>query len=278
MNDCGGTILRRLTIPDVPAALELSEQAGWNQTAEDWRMLIDLAPEGCLAIEVDGELAATTTLLCYGRRLAWIGMVLTKKPYRRRGFARRLLTQALNLADQKAIETVKLDATDQGQPLYEKMGFRSEQALERWTRPGGEHATGTAAPVGERPPENWRMADHRAFGADRSELLERLARRGQPPFVIDGSYLLTRPGRHSHYVGPSVCDAPGSARALIERALPTLGDRDCSWDLFPANTAAVAIARNLAFTPTRRLQRMVRGKDLHADNDSIYAIAGFELG
>ena len=122
------------------------------------------------------------------------------------------------------------------------------------------------------------MADHRAFGADRSELLERLARRGQPPFAIDGSYLLTRPGRHSHYVGPSVCDAPGSARALIERALPTLGDRDCSWDLLPANTAAVAIARNLAFTPTRRLQRMVRGKDLHADNDSIYAIAGFELG
>ena len=278
MNDCGGTILRRLSIPDVPAALELSEQAGWNQTAEDWRMLIDLAPEGCIAIEVDGELAATTTLLCYGRRLAWIGMVLTKKSYRGRGFARRLLTQALSLADQKAIETVKLDATDQGQPLYEKMGFRSEQAVERWTRPGSGYAKGTAVPVDERPPENWRMADHRAFGADRSELLERLARRGQPPFAIDGSYLLTRPGRHSHYVGPSVCDAPGSARALIERALPTLGDRDCSWDLLPANTAAVAIARNLAFTPTRRLQRMVRGKDLHADNDSIYAIAGFELG
>lgn len=122
------------------------------------------------------------------------------------------------------------------------------------------------------------MADHRAFGADRSELLERLARRGQPPFVIDGSYWLTRPGRHSHYLGPSVCDAPRTARALIERALPTAGDRDCSWDLLPTNAGAVAIARDLAFTPSRHLQRMVRGKNLHADNDSIYAIAGFELG
>jgi len=278
MNDCGGTILRRLSVPDVPAAMELSEQAGWNQTAEDWRMLIDLAPEGCLAIEVDGELAATTTLLCYGRRLAWIGMVLTKKSYRGRGFARRLLTQAVGLADQKAIETVKLDATDQGQPLYEKMGFRCEQAIERWTRPRSGNATGTAVPVDERPRENWRIADHRAFGADRSELLERLARRGQPPFVIDGSYWLTRPGRHSHYLGPSVCDASRTACALIERALTTAGDRDCSWDLFPANAGAAAIARDLAFTPTRRLQRMVRGKDLHADNNSIYAIAGFELG
>jgi len=278
MNDCAGTILRRLAASDVPAALELSEEAGWNQTVDDWRMLIDLAPEGCLAIEVDGELATTTTLLCYGRRLAWIGMVLTKQSYRGRGFARRLLTQALALADRTAIETVKLDATDQGRPLYEKMGFRSEEVVERWTRPGSGHATGTKVPIGERPAENWRMADHRAFGADRSELLEKLARRGRPPFVIDGSYWLTRPGRYSHYLGPSVCDAPRTARALIERALPTAGTRDCSWDLFPSNAAAVAIARDLAFTPTRRLQRMVRGKDLRADNDSIYAIAGFELG
>ena len=278
MNDCAGTILRRLTAPDLSAAQELSEQAGWNQTSDDWRMLIDLAPEGCLAIEVDGELGATTTLLCYGRRLAWIGMVLTKKCYRGRGFARRLMTQALSLADRKAIETVKLDATDQGLPLYEKMGFRSEQAVERWIRPGTGHATGTTVPVCERPTENWQTADRRAFGADRSELLERLARRGQPPFLMDGSYCFTRPGRHSHYLGPAVCDAARIARALIERALATAGDRDCSWDLFPANASAAAIARDLAFAPTRRLQRMVRGKDLHANNDSIYAIAGFELG
>lgn len=278
MNDCVGTVLRRLASTDLPAALELSEQAGWNQTVDDWRMLIDLAPEGCFAIEVDGELAATTTLLCYGRRLAWIGMVLTKKPYRGRGFARRLLTQALTLADQTAIETVKLDATDQGQPLYEKMGFRSEQAVERWTRQGTKRTIGTADPVGDHPAENWLTTDHLAFGADRSALLEHLARRGQPAFGVDGSYWLTRPGRYSDYLGPSVCDAPKTARALIERALPTASCRDCSWDLFPANGNATAIARDFAFTPTRRLERMVRGKDLHTNNDSIFAIAGFELG
>ncbi|HLZ40116.1 MAG TPA: GNAT family N-acetyltransferase [Candidatus Sulfotelmatobacter sp.] len=277
MNDCAGTILRRLSAQDVPAAMELSEQAGWNQTAADWRMLMDLAPEGCLAIEVDGELAATTTLLCYGRRLAWVGMVLTKKSYRGRGFARRLLTQALSMADRTAIETVKLDATDQGQPLYEKMGFRGEQAVERWTRAGTGQTTGTAVPIVDTLPENWRMADHRAFGADRSELLEELARRGQAPLVMNGSYCLTRPGRYSHYLGPSVCHSPRTARVLIERTL-TAGDRDCSWDLLPTNAGAVAIARDLAFTPSRHLQRMVRGKDLHADNNSIYAIAGFELG
>ena len=134
----GAMTTRILTASDIPDCMRLKDSAGWNQTAEDWRMLMDLASEGCLAIEVDGELAATTTLMCYGRRLAWIGMVLTKLSYRGRGFARRLLTQALTQADEKRIETVKLDATDQGRPLYEKIGFRvAGMELRRCSGPAG---------------------------------------------------------------------------------------------------------------------------------------------
>jgi len=278
MSDRAGVVLRRLLASDIPAAMQLSEQAGWNQTTEDWRMLMDLAPEGCFAIEVDGELAATTTLICYGHRLAWIGMVLTELSYRGRGFARRLLTQALTQADELRIETVKLDATDQGRTLYEKLGFRFEQAVERWTRPGSTGSSSTTPLVEAHPVEDWRGADQRAFGADRSRLLARLAQRGQPLLFLDGSYLLTRPGRQTRYLGPSVCEAPATARALIERVLQIAGVQDCLWDLLPRNTNAAAIARDLAFTPTRHLHRMVRGKDLRAKDEMIYAIAGFELG
>ncbi len=278
MSDSSGVILRRLLASDIPAAVGLSEQAGWNQTFDDWRMLIDLTPEGCLAIEVDGELAATTTLLCYGRRLAWIGMVLTKMSYRGRGYARRLLAQALTQADQMRIEAVKLDATDQGRPLYEKMGFGFEQWVERWSRPAAAHASGTAIAVDERCAKAWRVADPRAFGADRSELLERLARRSQPPLFVEGSYLLTRPGRLSQHLGPSVCSTAATARAMMESILSGAESRECSWDLLPSNRNAVAIAQDLGFTPARHLQRMVRGKELRGQEETIYAIAGFELG
>ncbi|HEX9109940.1 MAG TPA: GNAT family N-acetyltransferase [Terriglobales bacterium] len=275
MGDCAGAVMRLLNVSDIPAAVQLSEEASWNQTGEDWRMLIDLASEGCLAIEVDGELAATTTLLCYGRRLAWIGMVLTRLQYRGRGFARRLLTQALAQADQMGIETVKLDATDQGKPIYEKLGFRSEQAVERWSRPGSVDAPGLRSYA--HPSKEWRGADLQVFGADRSQLLERLARRN-PPFSVVRSYLFTRPGRQTAYLGPCVSDTSKTARTLIERALQTAGSSGWSWDLFPNNANAVAIAQDLAFAPTRRLLRMVRGKDLQGKEEEIYAIAGFELG
>jgi GNAT superfamily N-acetyltransferase len=277
MSDCGGAILRKLVVGDIPAAVELSDQTGWNQTDEDWRLLIDLAPESCLAVDVGGELAATTTVLYYGQRLAWIGMVLTRMSYRGRGFARWLLTEALTQADQRRIETVKLDATDQGRPLYEKMGFRFEQGVERWSRPGSRAASSNILAVDVPPAASWRVADQDAFGVQRFELLQRLARRGLPLFM-ESSYLLTRPGRQTEYIGPSVCDSPGTARALIERALQAANCRGWSWDLLPRNANAVAIARDLAFTPTRHLQRMVRGKDLQAREEFIYAIAGFELG
>lgn len=270
-------ILRRLCAGDIPAALQLSTEADWNQTAADWQLLIDLAPESCFAIETEGELASTATLLCYGQRLAWVGMVLTRIAYRGRGYASRLLLETLRLADQRRVETVKLDATDQGQPLYEKLGFRCEQPVQRWSRPASAYIPIPPQSHDSTHRDSWQSADRRAFGVDRSRLLRKLARRNSP--VSDGqSYLLTRAGRVTSYLGPSVADAPKTARNMIERALQSPSTGGWSWDLLLENPDAVALARDLGFVPKRHLLRMVRGKDLRAEDASIYAIAGFELG
>jgi GNAT superfamily N-acetyltransferase len=273
----GGVVMRKLEPSDVFSAVELSAEAGWNQTAEDWCTLVDLSVEGCLGIEVDGELASTTTLLCYGKRLAWIGMVLTRIRYRGRGFARRLLMQALRLADEMHIETVKLDATDQGQPLYEKLGFRREQPVERWWRPAAGGVLRRCVSDHKASEDDWRAVDLRAFGADRTELLAHLARRN-PPLRLGSSYLFSRPGRVSSYLGPCVSQAPETARALMERALETHVGGGWSVDLLRENAQAVALAHTLGFTPKRHLTRMVRGKEQRGNEQAIYAIAGFELG
>jgi hypothetical protein len=98
-----------------------------------------------------------------------------------------------------------------------------------------------------------------------------------PPISIGSSYLLTRPGRLTRYLGPCVADDPRSAHALIQGAVQQSA-YEWSWDLLPENVHAVAIAQELSFAPNRHLLRMVRGKDLRAQEEAIYAIAGFELG
>jgi len=257
---------------DIAPALQLSTQAGWNQTEGDWQTLLDLAPKSCWAIEIDGKLVATTTLLGYGRRLGWIGMVLTNKEYQRRGLARRLLTTVLAQADDLGIETVKLDATEQGRPLYEKFGFRFEQEIERWsrTRDGAPRL-----PFRSNSEEVWRNSDAVVFGADRSPLLEKLAQRS-PPVSQSHSYLFVRKGRVTAHLGPCVSKNAAAARSIIEQSIGDTGN--WSWDLLPKNREAVAVARDLGFSPQRHLMRMVRGKDLHGNESAVYATAGFELG
>jgi predicted GNAT family N-acyltransferase len=267
--------LRQLNASDIPAALELSLDAGWNQTADDWQTLITLAPRTCLAIEVDGELAATATLLCYGARLAWIGMVLTRVKFRGRGLARHLLAETLKLAEQMKIESVKLDATEQGQPLYEKLGFRCEQPVERWER-SGMGSTITLESQADSLSNEQLIADQEAFGADRSEFLKHQLKRSHA-FVEGKSYLLVRRGSRTAYLGPCVCEGGGSARSLIEQCVGN-SVAAISWDLLKQNRDAEAIARNLGFSPRRYLTRMVRGRDLRGKEESIYALGGFEFG
>jgi GNAT superfamily N-acetyltransferase len=259
---------------DIPAVIELSMLAGWNQTESDWRMLLAFSPEGCFGIEHEGRMAATTVVTCYGQELAWLGMVLTHPDYRRRGFARRLLEHALEYTDSRHIGSVKLDATDQGQSLYESLGFRAEQEVQRWSGLGHDPARIDAA--GTCGLSAIGVADRKAFGADRSRLLEALAGR-KPPVVLRQNYLFWRPGVRAAYIGPCVTDSAESARTLIAQCAG--GDEArWFWDLLPANEQAAELAVHFGFRVERRLIRMARGAELRGNDATIYAIAGFEFG
>lgn len=267
------TSVRMLHSDDLCAAVELSTIAGWNQTVDDWRMLLDLAPEGCFGIDADGKLVATTTLFSYGQQLAWVGMVLTKPEYRGRGFARTLVSHAMETADCMGIRTVKLDATDQGLRLYERLGFQSEGLVERWSRAG---ISSFCVPGGNFRSDQF-GSDAAAFGSDRSTMLERLATRSHV-YVGSNAYLFIRSGRTTAYLGPCVGSDPTSTQALITSMLEASSSVAWSWDLFPHNRNAVALASELGFTRQRILTRMSRGQTLRGRDEMVYAIAGFELG
>ena len=135
--------IRLLFESDIPAAMQLKEAAGWNQTKADWRRLLSLEPNGCFAEVKDGRLVGTTTTTTYGNELAWIGMVLVDPQARRQGIATQLLKVAMDYLKDR-VATVKLDATAQGQPVYEGFGFEVESVVERWR--GTTNRSGTDTP------------------------------------------------------------------------------------------------------------------------------------
>jgi predicted N-acetyltransferase YhbS len=139
--------IRPLTHADIPAAQRLRQQAGWNQSDDDWRRLLAWDPAGCwVAVSDHGRVVGTTAVTSYGQRIAWVGMVLVDVEHRRQGIGRALLTHALAYLEQRGVQTVALDSTPEGQPLYASLGFVDAFELERWRGPlpanlppGGRH-------------------------------------------------------------------------------------------------------------------------------------------
>ena len=131
----GGLSLRVMTEGDLAAVDELRRLAGWNQTPEDWRRLLELEPQGCFLAELDNELAGTVTTTAYGQAVAWIGMMLVHPKHRRQGIATLMMRQAIEYLRRRAVRLIGLDATPAGYPLYEKLGFVPEWTLTRSLNP-----------------------------------------------------------------------------------------------------------------------------------------------
>jgi len=211
-------------------------------------------------MEHEGAIVATTTSIRYGTDLAWVGMVLTHPEFRGKGYARALTRRVLDyLSD---VETVKLDATEMGAPLYRQLGFVEECAIERW------RGQSNSPPANVKDFTRHDALDREAFGADRSALLARLAKFESAS--LEDAFAM---GRGTRF-GPCVSRSKESALALATWFLARHADEPVLWDLFPENNLAEA----LGFECARRLTRMTRGRTLTGNKSLIYAGAGFEFG
>lgn len=289
MPDAEKIEIRLLADRDVTEAMRLKESAGWNQTEADWCRLLRLGPRGCFAATVGGRLVATTTTTTYGRTLAWIGMVLVDPMFRQRGIATALVRAALDTLEAEGVAAVKLDATPEGAPIYESLGFEAELQIERWVGAAGGRTSEPVTPSDSAPsqlPGQVFEFDRREFGADRSELLKALSGDAcvAPSLRVGGEgrlrgYALARRGSKAAYVGPVVAEEAETAGFLLGDLLGRLGAGRVYVDL---NTTFEDGARELAargFIKQRGLIRMRRGESTAAGaSRGVFAIAGPEVG
>ena len=276
--------IRLLFESDIPAAMQLKEAAGWNQTEEDWLRLLALEPNGCFAAVKDGRLVGTTTTTTHGNNLGWIGMVLVDPQHRRQGIATRLMSVALDYLKDK-VATVKLDATAQGRPVYEKFGFQVESVVERWS--GTSRARTTESP---KVPDNEVVRDllaldRVAFQADRSKLIEKLIDDAcVSPVVVraaDGNlegYALARRGTNANYVGPVVARSLQHVESLLDQVLNELPERRVYIDFNAECGAGTSVLSDRGFVKERDLIRMSAGARAAKTSPVVIAIAGPETG
>jgi len=261
-----------------------------NQTVADWKRFLEASPEGCFVAEEDGQVRGTATTISFERRFAWVGMVLVEPEYRSRGIGTRLLERAIEHLDELKVPAIKLDATPQGKPLYEKLEFVSEYEIERWTlRRSADETKGCGSDECETlAPELLEPiceADQEVFGADRSYLLRSL--HGDAPEFTAGilkagqieGYGFGRRGSFADHLGPWMARDASTASTLLEAFLKHSSREFVVVDYLKSNSIGADLLRSFGFSYSRSLTRMYRGSNDHPGRSELLcAILGPEFG
>lgn len=196
-------------------ALALSQQAQWPHRIEDWAMGSSLS-KGVAAVHRDRVLGTAMATL-YGDDVATINMVIVDEAMRGLGIGKRLMDFALNAASGREC---RLIATQDGLPLYQKLGFREahrivqHQGLISSVPPPHGVEWVNASDVAE-----CMRLDHVACGMDRRDLITYLANNGRLAVIrrddrVAGFGAIRRSGR-GEVVGPVVAENALEARMLL---------------------------------------------------------------
>ena len=272
----------------LPGCLRLSQSANWNQNEADWRLMLGIGRGWGITLQ-DGTLAASTVVLPYGGRFAWVSMVLVLPEHRRKGYATQLLRVALaDLGKEGQIPI--LDATPAGHDVYVQEGFRDTWGFKRYALalPSGGDVSASREVRAIRDTD-WPgilRLDAIAFGASREALLRNLGSRlRDTALVVERGgevtgFVLGRDGREANQVGPLVARDEATANALLGAAVARTRS-PVYVDVADHATALQSWALAQGFAFQRPFTRMVHGEGAGpapGDESLVFCPAGPELG
>jgi GNAT superfamily N-acetyltransferase len=282
---------RDMTEADLEDGLRLSRGSGWNQTIEDWRVLLSLGP-GLFRVAVeDGRIVASGGAVRYGEALAWICMILVDPARRGHGIGTQTFDDVLERTDALvragSLRVVGLDATPAGRGLYARQGFGDAGGIVRMRTErkgsGLESCPPTVRPLAAEDLTAVLSFDREVFGADRSAVL-RWALAAAPDLAWIGrgtgqtAYCFGRHGDHSDHVGPVVADDSELARDLVSACLPRSRTRPLIVDA-RAEPSWLATLAGMSFREQRPFTRMYQGDARPAAQPTLEpAVLGPEFG
>lgn len=284
--DLKSIIVRQMVEADISGAMQLVLAENWNQTKEDWQMLLDLNSNLCFVATYNGEIIGTVTAMNYNNQVAWIGMMLVSKHFRGLGISKSLLNTIIRkLAGCKSI---KLDATAAGIQVYSKMGFQEELEIDRMAITTFNGIVNSKCKDIIRPISQSDMAeisrlDFKIFGANRVGLIDFLRNKNKAWCIVRNerivAYVFGRPGLNFFQFGPLMAETVEDAINLIEAILEQHIGQSIIIDVLHHQAKFIQRLASLGFSCQRSFVRMYLKDNSFAGLVSKqFLIAGPELG
>jgi GNAT superfamily N-acetyltransferase len=280
--------IRRATPTDWEAIAQLRAAVGWS--VRRWTLDAFRPPVGAAWVaEVDGRVVGCGSGIVHGR-IGIVGNMIVAPGHRRRGIGAAVLRQVLDFLEPRT-ETIELNATSDGRPLYARFGFAPVSPYLSAGLPAGIGQRSAALSV-----EPWTDAtalaawDEPRFGGSRRSILAAAAEDPERPILVararDGrgsggariaGYAVLRPLEAA--IGPFVADGSDAVAALLGAA----AEREPSiaaWRITLPGDNAVAVAwlrrHGLPLEPHGMQMRL--GAEPRRRIESIWGIGAGAIG
>jgi ribosomal protein S18 acetylase RimI-like enzyme len=276
--------IRTLTKADLEFAYELNMKEQWNDRKEDLLRMYGYEPEGCFIAEVKQKPAGHIFSISYGK-LGWIGLLIVKAEYRRRGIATRLMNAAIDHLLQHGVQTIRLEAATKISELYRKLGFIDEYDSLRFSKAVKKpdaRMKDSSIPIKKKDINGIATFDKKYFGADRTKVLTSLSAENPQLCVasydgaiIDG-YIMCRKAKNGYVLGPFVCNPENTQTAenLLQACMNRLENTTLYIGVPETNKNAVDLLTRHAFTHYSESIRMRLGQEINDRVQGIFAIGG----
>lgn len=223
--------LREMTAADLPACHGLSQAVSWSHRLEDWQLAFHCG-KGWIA-ETAGQVLGSAIYWQWGSESSTLGLVIVSPQCQGRGVGKALLTTLIGKLDGVKI---RLHATPEGKPLYEKLGFvttggirqQQSKALSAIEAPKLAPDRQFSA-LGGDDINTLSELDALSSGMQRPQLYQALLD-PQSPFRMEKGLLLSHNGQPAGFallrkfgrgyaIGPVVARELDDAKALIQQLL-----------------------------------------------------------
>ncbi|MDP9482212.1 MAG: GNAT family N-acetyltransferase [Chloroflexota bacterium] len=284
--------IRPMRLEDVEPAAEVMINGGWGDRRRFLRFCVERPRFVPLVAVVDDRIVGTGVPTINGP-VGWVGMIFVDEALRGRGIGTSLTQAVIDELNRAGCASLVLLASPSGQPIYERLGFKSELDYRLIAAPGlggprpgaGEGQHDEPSPRRLRPYAHDDLPailaiDAAATGEDRAHLLEASAdpATGIVALGPDGrvvGFEVRAPWGTHPMVAPELVDG---VRMLEDRRTRTAAGAEVRTALPDANRAGLTTLENLGWRHERELVRMIRGAPIHWQPSAIWGQFNFALG
>ena len=283
--------IREMRPADLEALMQIKNAENWNQTEEDWLFLIRSNPKYCLVAVTGNKVIGSVTAMGYQQKLAWIGMMLVSENYRGFGVSKILLNNIIKRLDK--CNSIKLDATPAGIPVYKKIGFVEEYAIDRMVCskfPSEiiDQEDARSYEISKILPDDINgllPLDKMIFGIERPELFRYLStNKKKISFQLKQEdhlkgFIFCREGSNYMQIGPLVADSLSMAKVLLNAAFKAVGEKPILVDVLEVQKELKEWLLLKKFNHERSFKRMyLKSNDYSGKKENQFLISGPELG